>query len=446
MPEARKLNLFISYASQDLDQVRALYRRLTAEPWISVWFDKEVLLPGMDWDLEIYKGLRTADLILVCLSKASVAKEGYVQKEFKRTLSYAEEKPEGTIFVIPVRLDDCQLPLKFQQWQWLDYFDPSAHDKLLRSLKIRAEGLGIQVEALVSAAQPAPAAAKEPAAPPASAALSPSISESELGAFVKINVLGQKPFLIGKYPVTNAQYARFLQADDYAQPQFWLGFPKFDQYCRPDGNWGEFGLNWLREKLKDFASFPLEMWKVEPEYWQDEKFGSGQAYHPVVGISFYEATAYCNWLAAHWRDLPEAAGLTALLLPDTNPQFRLPLETEWLAAAGGEKPEGRYPWDFPGKTTIDLAEIVRRSNVAETKLGRTSPVTQYPLGKSPHGVVDLAGNVWEWQANLDQDGASLRMRGGSWLGTQSDAQVASWSAMSPHGRGSAQGFRIVIAF
>ena len=145
MPTARPLNVFISYASQDRATARKLYDALKKEPWIQPWFDQEDLLPGMDWDLEIYKALRKADAILPCLSAESVAKEGYVQKEFKRALDYAEEKPEGTIYVIPLRLDACSPPRKFSQWQWLDYFEVGAHSKLLDSLFLRAESLEIML-------------------------------------------------------------------------------------------------------------------------------------------------------------------------------------------------------------------------------------------------------------------------------------------------------------
>lgn len=437
MPDMRQLKLFFSYASQDVAQVSALYHRLTAEPWLSIWFDKEALLPGMDWDLEIYKGLRQADLILVFLSKESVAKEGYVQKEFKRAVSYAEEKPDGTIFVIPVRLDDCPLPLKFQQWQWLNLFEPEAEAKLLKSLKIRTQGLGIESESKTLNAKPAaPVSVSSPSVPNPVDRSQPE-SDLDLHSFVKINALGQKPFWIGKYPVTNAQYARFLQADDFANPQFWLGFPKFDENCQPAGNWGEAGLNWLREKLKDYEFFPPEMWKVEPEFWQDPDFGIAQPKNPVVGVNFYEASAYSNWLLAHWSELPEAQ------VNSIQPKIlRLPCETEWVAAAGGDKPEGRYPWDLPGRVTTDANEIFKRANVAE-KIEHTTPVNQYPSGKSPHGVLDLAGNVWEWQVSFyEQQGFPAR-RGGSWGSDEGLARVFSLNYCRPNDRYVDLGFRMV---
>jgi hypothetical protein len=110
MPEPRKLRVFLCHASQDKPIVRELYQRLLAENWIDPWLDKEKLLPGQDWELEIEKSVETADVVIVCLSKISIKKEGYFQKEIKKILDVADEKPEGTIFVVPLRLDDCQVP------------------------------------------------------------------------------------------------------------------------------------------------------------------------------------------------------------------------------------------------------------------------------------------------------------------------------------------------
>ncbi len=437
MSESRKLNVFLCHSSGDKPKVRELYKRLLAEAWIAPWLDEEMLIPGMDWNFEIEKALRKAEVILFCLSAESVSKEGYVQKEIRRALDIADEKPEGTIYDIPLRLEACELPVRLSKKQWLDYYVDGAHDKLLKALKIRAEGLGIQV-----GFQPTPAPVSVPTS---SAPLSPLASEPDLFSFVKINVLGQKPFLIGKYPVTNAQYARFLQADDFAKPQYWLGFPKFDENCKLIGNWGEAGLNWLREKLKDFEYFPPEMWKVEPEYWQDLDFGIAQPNNPVVGVNFYEANAYCNWLAAHWKELPESASLSAFSIAHPSLQFRLPLEIEWVAAAGGDKPDGRYPWDLPGKTTVGESEVSKRANV-DGKVNHTMPVNLYPLGKSPHGVMDLGGNILELQANYCYGPMLelLALRGGFWCGDWNYARVSYRIEFPPDGELNHVGFRVGV--
>ena len=142
---SRKLRVFLCHASQDKPIVRELYQRLRAEDWIDPWLDKEKLLPGQDWELEIEKSVETADVVIVCLSKKSVVKEGYYQKEIKKVLDVADEKPEGTIFIIPLRLDDCEIPHRLAKWQYEDYFPTErreqAYERLLQSLHIRLDQL-----------------------------------------------------------------------------------------------------------------------------------------------------------------------------------------------------------------------------------------------------------------------------------------------------------------
>lgn len=147
MPSNRKLRVFLCHASQDKPVVRDLYQRLLNEAWIDPWLDDEKLLPGQDWNLEIEKAVEAADVVVVCVSSVSVAKEGYVQKELRQVLNIALEKLEGAIFVLPVRLDDCAIPRQLRDKQFLDYFPTSkrasAFDKLKTSLKLRKDALGI---------------------------------------------------------------------------------------------------------------------------------------------------------------------------------------------------------------------------------------------------------------------------------------------------------------
>jgi len=91
--------------------------------------------------MEIEKAVEAADVVLVCLSQKSVSKEGYVQRELRFALDIAMEKPEEVIFVIPLRLDECELPRKLRSWQYVDYFPAGNRDgayrRLMQSLKIR---------------------------------------------------------------------------------------------------------------------------------------------------------------------------------------------------------------------------------------------------------------------------------------------------------------------
>ena len=141
MPEpAKPLRIFLSYAHADVVSVRKLHKYLR-DKGFEVWFDKESLVPGQDWQLEIEKGLSRSDVILVCLSQTAVSAEGFVQKEFRFALDRALEMPEGRIFLIPVRLQPCEAPTRLSRYQWVDLFEREGYQRLLRGLKHCAEQL-----------------------------------------------------------------------------------------------------------------------------------------------------------------------------------------------------------------------------------------------------------------------------------------------------------------
>ena len=424
----RKLRIFLCHASQDKPAVRELYKRLAAEPWIEPWLDEENLLPGQDFDVEIYKAARDTDAIIICLSKVSVAKEGYVNKEIRRALDAADEKPEGAIYIIPLRLDDCNPSFeRLKKLHYVDYFTPNAHERLLKSLRIRANTLKIETSE-----------SKTESVAEAKPVISTDV-DLDLYRFIQIPATEEAPysFYIGKYPVTNAQYERFLNAPDYADRSFWVNFPKYNEDCILIGKWGSEGWDWLQENAEE-SGYPLI-----PTYWDDENFGISNPDNPVVGVAWYESNAYCNWLIKHWSELNESRGNSGLRVK----QIRLPLDFEWTAAAGGESSENRYPWDAVGKTTTDEKEIARRANVANN-VGHTTPVNAYLRGASPLGVMDMAGNVWEWQANYSgeeyKDEKTLRLRGGSWDYDVVVARVSIRISLLPFGRSDNIGFRVAL--
>jgi formylglycine-generating enzyme required for sulfatase activity len=421
----RKLRVFLCHASQDKPAVRELYKRLAAEAWIEPWLDEESLLPGQDFDLEIYKAARDADAIIICLSKVSVAKEGYVNREIRRALDAADEKPEGAIYIIPLRLDDCSPSFeRLKKLQYADYFTPNAHERLLKSLRLRADAL--KIETSVSKVESV-------------LETKPSVSDDvdpDLYRFIQIPTSEEVPysFYIGKYPVTNAQYQRFLNAPDFADKSLWTNFPKYNDDCILIGRWRTEGWDFLQERTKE-SGLPLK-----PSDWDDENFGISNPDNPVVGVSWYESNAYCNWLMKHWSRLSESRANSGLRVK----QIRLPLDFEWTVVAGGDNPNGRYPWDAPGKKTTDEKEIARCANVAGN-VGHTTPVNAFLRGASPFGVMDMAGNIWEWQANYyDKDQDSLGLRGGSWYFDENYARVSFRSRDLPYGWNYNLGFRVVV--
>lgn len=137
----RPLRVFLCHASADKPDVRVLYKRLISDG-VDAWIDEEKLLPGQAWREVIPKEVRNSDIVIVCLSKHSVGKEGFVQKEIKEALDIADEKPEGTIFIIPARLDDCNVPNRLSSYQWVNLFEQNGYKKLLQALKTRGQQVG----------------------------------------------------------------------------------------------------------------------------------------------------------------------------------------------------------------------------------------------------------------------------------------------------------------
>jgi hypothetical protein len=138
MSPTKLLKIFLCHSSADKPQVRQLHD-LLLKNGAAPWLDAEQLLPGQDWNLEINKALDDSDVILVCLSKSSVDKEGYVQREVRIALDRALEMPEGRIFLIPVRLEECELPSRLKTYQYVDLFVENGIEKLIKSLNIRAK-------------------------------------------------------------------------------------------------------------------------------------------------------------------------------------------------------------------------------------------------------------------------------------------------------------------
>ena len=132
----RPLKVFLCHAHSDRDKVRAIYSRLRREG-VDAWLDKEKLLPGSDWEYEIRKAVHEADVVVVCLSN-QFNQAGFRQKEVRLALDTAMEKPEGEIFMIPARLEQCDTLESLRKWHWVDLFEDDGYQGLLRALRARA--------------------------------------------------------------------------------------------------------------------------------------------------------------------------------------------------------------------------------------------------------------------------------------------------------------------
>ncbi len=157
------LRVFLCHSSGDKAVVRQLYQQLLADGF-DPWLDEVKLLPGQEWREEIEKAVESCEVVVVCLTPESITKEGYVNREIRVALDAADYKPEGTIFIIPLKLKECDVPRRLRRWQYVNYFERQGYERLRQALNVRAASLGMR-EVANTAAPPTPTS---PAPPPVS--------------------------------------------------------------------------------------------------------------------------------------------------------------------------------------------------------------------------------------------------------------------------------------
>jgi formylglycine-generating enzyme required for sulfatase activity len=247
------------------------------------------------------------------------------------------------------------------------------------------------------------------------------------------------PYYVARYPVTVAQYAEFLAAGGYEEAGYWT--PTGWAWRR-----GEYDSQVTEEWLKDWlARRPAEL-RDRPFWWNEQQ---ERRNHPVMGVSWFEAAAYCRWLTEQLGTIDTLPEPLQTLLHEEGYAVRLPTEAEWEKAARGDD-ERQWPWGNEFQP--------ERCNSRESGLGGTTPVGIYPAGASPCGCLDVAGNVWEWTStlfrdypyraddgreNLEAEGSRV-LRGGSWDDVRRYARCASRGDLLPDHFIDGVGFRVVV--
>ena len=226
----------------------------------------------------------------------------------------------------------------------------------------------------------------------------------EKGAITNIEI--PYTYYIARYPVTQAQFQAFVDDCGYEDERLWVE-------AKTVGVWETGKVQGLFDDKPKPRQQPRN--SVPP---------FGLSNHPVIGITWYEALAYCRWLTGKlraWEHTPEP--LQTLLKTGDGTgipwSIILPNEREWEKAARGWTDARKYPWgDEPDSS---------RANYDETNINATSAVGCFSKGKSPYEVEEMSGNVWEWTRNIPEPRAwSSRqdhrpepnqfhiIRGGSW--------------------------------
>ena len=128
-------HIFLSYAREDREEVERLYQKLS-DAGFEPWMDTKDILPGEQWKSGIQKAIRRSDFFLACLSKNSVSKRGWIQREIRGALDMWQEKLDSDIYLIPVRLEDCEVPEGLRDFQWLDLFEEDGWTRLVEAIQV----------------------------------------------------------------------------------------------------------------------------------------------------------------------------------------------------------------------------------------------------------------------------------------------------------------------
>jgi hypothetical protein len=127
--------VFLSYATEDRDKVKGLYG-LFKKAGVKPWMDCYDLLPGQNWKREINRQMQNSDFVVLCLSKQSVRKTGFVQRELREAVEMLLNMPEDNIFILPILLDDCEIPEALKDRHYVALGDSAGIPKLLQAIGV----------------------------------------------------------------------------------------------------------------------------------------------------------------------------------------------------------------------------------------------------------------------------------------------------------------------
>ncbi|GBL13735.1 serine/threonine-protein kinase pkn1 [Microcystis aeruginosa NIES-1211] len=451
------IQIFLAHASEDKPAVLALHERLKQAGY-KPWLDKKDLIPGQNWRSVIPKAIADSQLFIACLSQRSIAKQGFVQREFKMALNQYADRPPNSIYLIPLRLDECDIPdlrqeeygLNLRDLHWLDYWEEDGFEQLERAITHQFNPEPEEPKKPVIVPEEPKQPIIVPEEPKKTVIVTPPLSVFNF-EIVRVNAKGEQikkeskqsqyfsedlgnditlemvaipsgtftmgspanekysfdderpqhevnvpPFFMGKYPITQAQWKAIASRTDL----------KVKKDLDPDPS-----------HFKDPPKPPLKRGASDsPPFEGGARGGSPTRWdRPVEKVNWYDAVEFC-------------ARLSKL----TGREYRLPSEAEWEYAC---RAGTTTPFYFGETITGELANYDASYTYAGEPNGEyreeTTPVGQFP--PNAFGLYDMHGNIWEWCADTwhdNYDGAPTdgsvwiengddsrsSLRGGSWCG------------------------------
>jgi formylglycine-generating enzyme required for sulfatase activity len=431
-----EIQIFLAHASEDKPAVLVLHERLKQAGY-KPWLDKKDLIPGQNWRSVIPKAIADSQLFIACLSQRSIAKQGFVQREFKMALNQYADRPPNSIYLIPLRLDECDIPdlrqeeygLNLRDLHWLDYWEEDGFEQLER--------------AITHQFNPEPEEPKKPVIVPEEPKQPVIVPEEPKKTVIVTPPLSVFNFEIVRVNAKGEQINKESKQSQYFREDLGNGIT-LEMVAIPGGtftmgtedeeierlvkkfNWE--GFRWERPQHRvTVSSFYMGRYPITQAQWKaiaatakididlETNFSNFTGDElPVECVNWYEATEFCKRLSR-----------------ETKQEYRLPSEAEWEYAC---RAGTTTPFYFGETITGKLANYCASNTYAEEAKGEyreeTTPVGQFP--PNAFGLYDMHGNVWEWCADTwhdNYDGAPTNgsawiengndncspLRGGSWF-------------------------------
>jgi formylglycine-generating enzyme required for sulfatase activity len=453
-PEKKGHQVFISYSNEESDKtdsdrkIADMICSALENEGIRCWIAHRDILAGEDWLDSIVDAVEQSKMIVLIFS-SNTEKSQYVKDEIKLAL-------DNKMRIIPFRIEDfppkgAYKILKLRS-QWIDAFTPPLEnhvDRLVRDVRTylekdkENEKETETKEKLPLKDKPGDVEAVDSKAKRVYKNQQ-GFQETDFGDGIIMVSIPPGEFKMGSNEFDSEKPLHTVYLDEYRIGKYAVTVKQFGLFVKDTGYVTE------AESSGGAYTWTGETWEKRKDInWKNPGFEQ-EGSHPVVCVSWNDALEYCKWLSGTKKG-----------------SFKLPTEAQWEKAARGTD-KRKYPWgnpapsgeraNFADKQAWVKAKISWADKDIDDGHAYTAPLGSYPAGASPYGLLDMAGNVWEWCGDwydenyyknspkknpLGPDGGTLRvLRGGGWFNDAESLRCTFRGYHYPSDRFDYVGFRL----